>query len=266
MLSQPLVQQVVHAYLDETDRHAPGLVEGLYLIGSVALADFRPGHSDIDFLAVTSAPVTAAQLPALRRAHARLVQRHRRPRFDGAYVTWDDLRRDPSLAGPRVDVFAGRISPPAEGRADPVSWHTLAQSGVAARGPAPGDLDVWTDRKALSDWSRENLDGYWTGWLRRASMLPSPLGLANLGDRGPCWGVLGVSRQHYTLATGAITSKTGGGVYAKETFDGRWHSIVDECLRLRRGLAGPSLYRTRFGRRRDALRFMSMVLADTGLA
>jgi len=41
------VAQVCGAYLELADRHAPGLVEGLYLQGSVALADYRPGISDI---------------------------------------------------------------------------------------------------------------------------------------------------------------------------------------------------------------------------
>jgi hypothetical protein len=41
-------------YLTLADRHASGLVEGLYLQGSVALGDYRAGVSDIDFVAVTS--------------------------------------------------------------------------------------------------------------------------------------------------------------------------------------------------------------------
>jgi len=264
MATHPVVQQITHAFLDETDRHAAGLVEGLYLIGSVALDDFRPGLSDVDFLAVTAAPVTGADLRGLRRAHARLVQRHRRPSFEGAYVTWDDLTRDPALAGPRVDVRGGQVIGPVADRCDPVSWQTLVQSGIAERGPAPAELGVWTDGKALADWTRANADGYWAGWHRRASLLPSRLGLAALTGWGPAWGVLGVSRLHYTLASGAITSKYGAGEYARDTFGERWHSIVDECLRLRRGGAEESRYRTRFGRRRDALRFMAMVLAEMG--
>jgi hypothetical protein len=45
------VRRVCAAYLDRADRLAPGLVEGLYLEGSIALGDYRPGVRDIDFVA-----------------------------------------------------------------------------------------------------------------------------------------------------------------------------------------------------------------------
>jgi hypothetical protein len=37
-----LVQEVVATYLELAHREAAGLVEGLYLVGSAALGDFRP--------------------------------------------------------------------------------------------------------------------------------------------------------------------------------------------------------------------------------
>jgi hypothetical protein len=52
-----LVHEIVAAYLAVVDpgstRAGPGAV-GLYLTGSAALSDFRPGASDIDFVAVTA--------------------------------------------------------------------------------------------------------------------------------------------------------------------------------------------------------------------
>jgi hypothetical protein len=46
----PLVRRTVSAYLAALNAEAPGLVEGLYLVGSGALGDFRPGVSDIDYV------------------------------------------------------------------------------------------------------------------------------------------------------------------------------------------------------------------------
>ena len=56
----PSVERLVAAYLTLVDAEVPGLVEGLYLTGSLALDEFRPGRSDVDFVAVTAAPVEAA--------------------------------------------------------------------------------------------------------------------------------------------------------------------------------------------------------------
>lgn len=47
------------------------------------------------------------------------------------------------------------------------------------------------------------------------------------------WGVLGVTRLHYTLATGMVTSKAGAGAYALETFPERWHRILREAVDIR---------------------------------
>ncbi|WP_199812401.1 nucleotidyltransferase domain-containing protein [Streptomyces sp. NRRL S-337] len=50
------------------DRAPPGLVEGLYLHGSLAWGDFRPGRSDIDFLAVVSERRTEESVKVLSQA------------------------------------------------------------------------------------------------------------------------------------------------------------------------------------------------------
>jgi hypothetical protein len=60
------------AYLDLVDAEVPGLVVGLYLTGSVALGEFRPRRSDVDFVAVLAARADEAALAALGRVHATL--------------------------------------------------------------------------------------------------------------------------------------------------------------------------------------------------
>jgi hypothetical protein len=54
MLLHEVVHDVVDSYLEAVDVQAPGLVEGLYLTGSMAFGDFRPRTSDIDYVAVTA--------------------------------------------------------------------------------------------------------------------------------------------------------------------------------------------------------------------
>ncbi|WP_068922721.1 aminoglycoside adenylyltransferase domain-containing protein [Planobispora rosea] len=109
-------------------------------------------------------------------------------------------------------------------------------------------------------------------------------GLAAQSAYGAVWIVTGVTRLHYTLATGDITSKEGAGRYALQTFPARWHRVLDEALRIRRadrarptlpsiaaGLAeflppagreGRSLYPSPRSRRRDVLAFAGTVIAD----
>ncbi len=257
-----VVSEVSHDYLDLVDDALPGLVEGLYITGSGVLGDFQPGRSDIDFVAVSSVPATAEQAAALQLVHTALAQRHRRPYFDGPYVTWSQLAAPPSIAEPGPQAHEGRVQPKGSSDRHPVLWLTLARYGAAIRGPNRKDVSVHIDLGELATWAAGNLDSYWRPWRARCSRLLSPAGLAALGSWAPEWGVLGVSRLHYTLATGDITSKRGAGEYARDAFDPRWHRVIDECLRIRSGVGGRSLYRTPFTRRSEALAFMGFVMDD----
>ena len=279
------VQGVVDAYLEAADHEAPGLIEGLYLTGSTALDDFRPFTSDVDFLAVTSNHPDAAAVAALRRAHRLLRNRCSRPFFDGRYVTWDDLTRDPQQAGAGPSSSEGRFRAQGGGNCDPVTWHTIARHGIRCRGPAPVDLRVWTDPAALVSWTLNNFDSYWRPLLRRARRFPDPWSITAFTSFGAVWIVLGLCRLHYTLATGKIGSKEEAGHYGLRTFPGRWHLVLNESLRIRRadrarpdltsalsemivdlrigGAAdGGSLYPTPVARRRDVLAFADMVITD----
>jgi hypothetical protein len=254
-----LAQTVADAYLAAVDTEAPGLIEGFYLLGSAVLDDFHPDASDIDFVAVTATAPDADQIAALARIHTRQA---RRPILDGIYATWDDLADAPRLAAPGPHAHGTGLHHHCSHQRHPVTWHTLAHHGLAIRGPHPCDIAIATDPKALADWSLNNLDCYWRSWWQHSRRLLSKQGLASLGSWAPAWGVLGVSRLHYTLFTGQITSKRGAGEYARTTFDARWHPIIDECLRIRRGKHDRPLYRSPFVRRTEALAFMDMAITD----
>jgi hypothetical protein len=279
------IQRVVDAYLEAVDDEAPGLVEGLYLTGSTALGEFRPHTSDIDFLAVTSHQPDAAALAALGRAHIRVRKHCPRPFFDGRYVTWGELERDPRLAGPGPYSYEGRFHARGRVGCDPVTWHTVASHGVRCRGPEPVDLAISTDPVALTSWTLNNFDSYWRPLLRRARHFPDPWSITAFTSYGAVWVVLGVCRLHYTLATGKIGSKEEAGCYGIRTFPEQWHRVLNEALRIRRADRarpnvtsafseliddlrirtapnGGSLYRTPLARRNHVLAFADVVIAD----
>jgi len=256
----PLVRAVTGDYLALVDAEVPGLVEGLYLTGSVALDDFHPSHSDIDFVAVTARKPGPEDLAGLRRAHARLVAKHKRPHFDGAYVTWAELAADAENAAPGPHAFANGFQDGSRAERHPVTWQTIVQCGVAVRGPSPAEAKILGDPDGLESWTVGNLGAYWRPLWTRMSRLPSAEGLAALGTAQAAWSVLGVTRLHHTLATGRITSKTGAGAYALTAFEQRWHRIVEDCVRIRSG--GGSRYRNPYRRRTDVLAYTDMVIRD----
>jgi hypothetical protein len=255
-------QAVVDAFLEAAEVEVPTLVEGLYLVGSVALDDFRPQRSDVDFVAVTATRPDALSLAGLGRIHARLRASWRRPFFDGIYVTWDDLASDPTRLGPGPSVHESRFQSSSRGERNPITWHTLVQQGIRCHGPAIAALPVWNDPLVLATWTDNNLDSYWRRLVERGARLTTRYGLIGLTAWACEWCVLGSSRLHYTLASGAITSKEGAGRYALATFPVRWHRLIEEALRIRCAAGGRSAYRSPLTRRRELLAFTGMVIAD----
>jgi hypothetical protein len=255
------VQHVVDAYLATIRTEAAGLVEGLYLVGSVALDDFQPHSSDIDFVAVTARLLQPDEVATLARVHTRLRAQQPRPFFDGIYIMWDDLAHDPTQLEPGPSVHEGVLHPHSRGERNPVTWHTLAQAGVGCLGPDPAGLAIWTDPQRLAAWTNANLDRYWRRLLDPRDAVYWRPGMAGLTAWACAWCVLGVTRLHYTLATGKIISKQGAGLYALETFSNHWQRVIQEALRIRRGTSRRSFYRSPLARRRDVLAFTDMVIA-----
>ena len=60
--------EAIEGWLSHHDRMAPGVVEGLYLVGSLAFDDWSP-RSDVDVVAFTSEPATDTDVERLLLAH-----------------------------------------------------------------------------------------------------------------------------------------------------------------------------------------------------
>ncbi|WP_326824312.1 nucleotidyltransferase domain-containing protein [Streptosporangium sp. NBC_01756] len=246
----PDVTTATRAYLTLVDDQAPGLVDGFYLVGSLALGDYRPGQSDIDFVARMAAEPTPEQIAALGRVHAELSTPMP---FDGVYVTADDLLGDPTRSADRPHAYEGRFEVGDSFEVNPAVWQTLAQSPVVLRGGLP---QVSADRTRLDGWTRDNLRDYWLP-LRSEIAGADP---SRVVDALVVWVALGVTRLYYTLVTGLVTAKSGAGEWASGEVGPR--PILREALRLRAG--DGSGYTSLAERRQDLLDYLSEILTRAG--
>ena len=217
------VRQVTTCYLSLAEEHVPGLVEGVYLLGSLGWGEWYDGRSDVDFLAVTRERADPRRLHEL---HAELGQAFPRPWFSGSYVTWADLARSPQGLPDVPGILEGEWRDAGPGPS-PVEWHQLAHHGVRVHGPAIQDLDVYADEQELRRYSHRNLTEYWEPHLTKVGEDREQAGRPDQVE----WFVLGISRLHHVLATGTQTSKDGAGHYALEVFGKeRWRPVVAEAL------------------------------------
>ena len=267
-----LGQRVAGSYLAGFDRVLPGRLEGFYLVGSIALGEFRPHRSDIDFFAVMTGAVEPAAFRLLRSMNRRGsalavwwtlragIGRWPPTGFNGVFVTWKDLASSPCRITPIASQRAGRFVVGSAFDANPVTWKVLAEHGVAVRGPDPKGLGVYSDERELRDWVAGNLSTYWATWsdLVRGRSWVAAKGLLR---NGAAWGVLGAPRLHATLATGEILSKEQAGEYAMDVFPD-WRPLILDALAYWRGEPGSAQYTSPTRRRQAAADFVAAVVAD----
>jgi hypothetical protein len=214
------VRDSISTWLSIHDDQAPGVIEGLYLVGSAALGDWRRG-SDIDIVAFTADPATDATTDLLETAHVAartaLDDGHRHTYVDGPRLAWGDVSVPP-MPVMRPWTLEGRFHLDGDCfEINPVTWTTLARYGVAVRGPAAGELGVHLDDDELVRFVRQNVDTYWravAGQLRDALAEPRRRSF----DAGAVeWCALGIARMLVTTVTGEIVSKSAAGEWAAET-------------------------------------------------
>ena len=122
------VTDVTSQFLGLIDASAPGLVQGLYLRGSLGFGEYFAGRSDVDFTAILAAWPDGRQLDALAAAHAAVFEARPQPHFDGFHLMPEHLAGPPERCPDLPCMFAGRFH---AGRALRRQSVELARAGTA---------------------------------------------------------------------------------------------------------------------------------------
>lgn len=240
-----LPRAIVDRYLQAADAALPDRVTALYLVGSLALDDYRQDSSDVDFVTVTRDPLTEEELAQVEAIHSIIDAAWTTPRFSGIYATPQDLTRDPT-AQPLPNHLEGVFQRSGAFDANPAICLTLERHPLVIRGQEP---TVWSDPAVMRTWARGNLLGYWSDAARRLAGLDlSHVSTAELnGYVG--WCVPGVLRLAYTIETDDVTSKSGACRFGLSWLAPRWHPIIEDALAVRSSGRSPA---GAAGKRRDA--------------
>lgn len=227
------VATALGTYLEVMDSTAPGLIEGLYIVGSYALDDWHPGRSDIDIVAVLAEPATDDDFGTLRTAHAILGEQQSLPNIDGPYLAWGDLIAAPATGLHRPWILDGELHHDAECfEINPVTWYALATYGVTVRGPAADKLNVWHEVEERVRFVIDNLTTYWYQLADTVveACEEQPRSFDPILFE---WCALGALRLHYTAFTGDVTSKRGAGEYGIVVTPDYMHDVLRAALEMR---------------------------------
>ncbi len=220
----------VRAVLDKLLTAVPPILGpqfiGLYLYGSLALGDFNPNRSDIDFLVVTAGELSDEMVSDLAAMHARIAASDSRwaLELEGAYIPLPALRRyDPAQARhPHIDRGNGEQLRMEQHDSDwVIQRHVLREHGVTLAGPP---ISTLIDPVSPDDLRQATLDVLHNWWQ---PMLTNPSYLDSGGYR--VYAVLTMCRILYTLRFGGVVSKLAAAQWGKEALDCRFTSLIEQA-------------------------------------
>ena len=196
---------------------------GMYLYGSLALGDFDPLRSDIDFLVVTRRALEEKDLLALQAMHRALGAADSKwaLELEGSYIPLVSLRRyNPGdTHHPHIDRGSSGLAIEQHDTDWVVQRHTLRRCGVVLSGPpleslidpiSPDELRqavrglLWWWELQLADTHRIQQSDY------------------------QAYAVLSMCRILYTLTCGDVLSKPAALRWALSNLEERWTSLI-EC-------------------------------------
>lgn len=201
-------------------------IAAMYLYGSLALGDFDPQSSDIDFLMVTAKTLKAKQLAALERMHVAVRENglSAASKLEGSYIPVDAVGRhqaDGRYPGMGADW-------PFEVRGQGPDWiinrHVIREHSSALLGPDPQSL----------------IDPISPDELRQAVIALVPFWTRSLED--PQWlerrnyqafAILTMCRMLYTIKHGKVATKPVAASWGRETLGDPATSLVDRALEWR---------------------------------
>lgn len=225
----PDVNETLHDLLVSVQAILGDRFVGMYLYGSLALGDFAPHRSDIDFVVVTDGELCDEVFAALRAMHERIAAGDSpwAMELEGSYIPQHDIRRHERGRAQHPHIgTGGRLHVEQHDSDWIIQRHILREHGVTLAGPAPHTL---IDPVSAEEVRRAVVDivaGWW------GPMLDDPT-LLRHGGYQP-YAVLTMCRALYTLHYSAIVSKPVAANWAQETFGGRWDTLIEGALTWRR--------------------------------
>jgi hypothetical protein len=146
-LAAPTNYPEINSVLQELLSGARGILGdhfvGMYLDGSLAIGDFEPDKSDLDFVVVTASEVSSDTFGALKTMHDRIASGASKwaRELEGSYISQRALRHDRRPAAhPYIDRGSVLAIVQQESGYWPIHRHMLRDHGVVLAGPLPQTL------------------------------------------------------------------------------------------------------------------------------
>ncbi|MFW6068815.1 MAG: aminoglycoside adenylyltransferase domain-containing protein [Chloroflexota bacterium] len=221
----PEVDVIVRTLLVQVQAILGPQFRGFYLHGSLALGDFDPVRSDIDFVVVTTGSLNGETVDDLADMHAQLAAGDSKwgRELEGSYIPQKALRRHNPQNATHPHIERGGVLRVEQHHSDwIIQRHVLRESGVTLAGPPPRTLIdpispgalrqavldlLWWWELQLEDTSRVEQSGY------------------------QAYAILTMCRILYTMQEGAVATKPAAARWAQAHLEPRWTPLINHALR-----------------------------------
>jgi hypothetical protein len=201
---------------------------GMYLVGSLALGDFDPRSSDIDFVVVTDTDIADDLFGTLQDIHAQFAASSSpwADKIEAVYIPSPALRHaapNPSHY-PQIEKGTRLFRAPLES-----GWVfqciTIRDRGVVVAGPDPHTLVDTIHPQAI----HSAVAAIAALWLEQADT--DPTWLAWLQQRHhQTFVILTLCRLLYSLATGSVVSKPRAAEWIQKELGEPWAMLIERSL------------------------------------
>jgi len=208
---------------------------GAYLIGSLATGDFDL-DSDVDFLIVTNAELSDAELRLLQALHIDIHNLDYYPakHLEGSYISRGLLTRA-DLVGVQPLWYVDNGSTLLQRSVHDNRWHVrwiLRERVITLMGPSPGTLIPPVPMDAMRAEILTSIERLKTHFVAE---IGTPLAYFNTRF-GQSFAVLTCCRILHTFQSGAVESKLSSVQWAEQSLEAAWHELIQEAWAERKGV------------------------------
>jgi len=211
---------------------------GMYIHGSLAMGDFNPASSDIDFLVVTKDLISRDLLDSLGEMHVSIMKSENKwgNRLEGSYILKHTLKRKSPPAEPRPYVNGGRLYLAPFGYEWVLEKYGIREYGIVVEGPEPHVLINPVSPKELREASLNMLNEWWRPMLLGSESLRSA--------EYQAYAVLTMCRILYMFNHSVLISKPKAAKWVQENYGEEWKMLIEKAIQWEKGEAFDNYHQT----------------------
>lgn len=224
------VNKVLDELVDKLQQLLGKNMLAFYVHGSMALGDFDPATSDIDFMVVIEKKLIDKEIEQIEKLHQQLIAGDNEwgRKLEGSYITKDQLQSKEPPVEPRPYLNEKNFYSGAEyGYEWVLEKYVVREKGLVLFGPAPDEFIDRVEVDEVIEAVKKIFEENWQPMLTDAKKLES--------EWYRPYTILTLCRILYTAEKGKIGSKREAAEWVMENFGDRWGDMVQLAVQWKRG-------------------------------